>query len=98
MAEPTREALEAALDLLVVGPVGAGDGHTYVARTPTTEEVALALDRFAAARVEAERERIAGWLDCPKDCRYVNASGTCQRTDEICSHHVAESVRAGDQP
>lgn len=65
----------------------------YVASSPAETQ-------FSAmeAALRCERERIAGWLDCTERCRYVNASGVCQRTDELCSHHVAESIRAGEAP
>lgn len=48
--------------------------------------------------IQAERDKIASWLDCPTDCRYVDTSGVCQRTDELCHHYVAESIRAGEEP
>lgn len=85
--EPSAEALEAAAAVL---PITWGK--------QLVRDVALALDRFRAAGVREERERIAAHIDCLRDCRYANASGTCQRTDEICSHHVAESIRAGEAP
>lgn len=87
--DPTPEALEAAIAVIARRDAASG---------PIIQDIARALDSFAQATVERERQIIAGWLDCTDQCRYVNASGTCQRTDELCSHHVAESIRAGEQP
>ncbi len=50
------------------------------------------------AAINADRKRIAAELDCPKDCRFANAGGTCQRTDDLCSHYVADCIRRGCKP
>lgn len=62
------------------------------------KDVARAIEQAGREATAREREQIAAWLDCPKDCRFANAAGTCQRTDELCSHYVAESIRLGEKP
>jgi hypothetical protein len=109
--QPSAEAMEWANDVarLLAGRIRGGTGMWQVGIADDSELVELmkpVLERvvsaFAAQRVEQavarERERIAGWLDCTADCYFVSASGTCQRTNDLCSHHVAESIRAGEAP
>lgn len=55
-------------------------------------------DEMVERAVQMERELIASWLDCPDDCRFANASGTCQRTSELCFRYVADCIRNGEKP
>lgn len=48
--------------------------------------------------VQQERDKIAEWLDCTKDCQYVTVSGECRRFNDLCSHYVAECIRRGEKP
>lgn len=97
---PTREAHEAAAEVIgeiMVRCLAAGTSPSDSPEILCTV-IESALDAFARTAVKKERETVASWLDCTNQCRYVNASGICQRTDQLCSHHVAESIRAGESP
>ena len=99
--QPSPEAMEAIVDAV----------HAWFQEAPGTRTVssqidagklyvnlAHILDAFAAAAVARERERLAGFVDCPTDCNYANASGTCQRINDFCSHYVADCIRRGEKP
>lgn len=63
---------------------------TNVLGEPVTPEIERA--------VVAERERIAAWLDCTKDCQHATANGSCHRIDDFCSRYVADCIRRGTKP
>lgn len=50
------------------------------------------------AAVIAEREKIAAWIECGKDCQFSTASGECRRSDDFCSRYVADCIRRGVKP
>lgn len=63
--------------------------------TTTRESRADAEIRIA---VQVEREKIAGWLECGKDCQHMANSGACHRVDDFCARYVADCIRRGTKP
>ena len=99
-AEPTRKALNAARAIMDQAHFSDGSlcGKPYPVLRNNAEikAVALALDQYAAARVEAERERIAEIVkqfETPYALTNAEAFGW-----EHCRDKAVLAIRSGDQP
>ena len=95
-AQPSAEALGLWRDLCEKDDRTSPEEYPDMALI-TQDEFCSTLDRSRAAGVREERARIAAHIDCSEQCRYASA-GICRRTDELCHHHVAESIRVGKTP